>query len=321
MKIKEIGYLGIDSEKMDEWRSFASDYIGFEVRALDGGSLGLRMDEYAWRILVRPAQRNGVGFIGMKVDSAQELQSVRDELKAAGRQVNESTDAERALRGVRHMAWTLDPDGNRVEFFCGRDTDKADFKPGRPIGGFRTGSLGFGHVVLASVDLEPMENFYMRLLGFRLSDYFGPVRFLHINGRHHSLALAGEGVKLLHHIMVEYKYIDDVGRLYDKALTMPGVINTTLGRHGNDDMLSFYSHTPGGFLIETGWGGRTIDSENWEPKELLCMSVWGHVRSGLTPDRQAQRQAQKDIAASMGLVAPVEINDEGGFVRRNTIGR
>lgn len=321
MKIEEVGYVGIDVTSIDEWRPFAADYIGFEVRSLDNGCLGLRMDEYPWRIFLQPSDRNGVRFIGMKVDSAQALEIVRSELTAAGFQVNDSAEQERFARGVQGMLWAVDPDGNRVEFFFGRTIDESTFKPGRPIDGFRTGSLGFGHVVLVSPALDAMENFYMKLLGFRLSDYFQnniQVRFTHVNPRHHSLALAQGPSKFLHHIMVEYKQLDDVGRLYDKALTMPGMIQASLGRHDNDNMLSFYSKTPGGFLLETGWGGRTVGSD-WEAKELWCMSLWGHERYWDTPENQAKQREQKVRAASMGLVAPVEVNGTGGFVNLDAI--
>ena len=319
MKIEEIGYLGIDATDPTGWHAFASDYVGFEVRKLDGERLGLRMDDYPWRLMIEPAARNGIGFIGMKLDSLEALETARGELNAAGVAVNESSDAEKASRGVQHLLWTLDPDGNRVEFFVGRTIDAAPFKPGRPIGGFRTGSLGFGHVVIGTPSLEAMEHFYMGLLGFGLSDYLDneiKVRFIHVNDRHHSLALVKAPAKFLHHVMVEYKFMDDVGRLYDKALTVPGLIQTSLGRHENDHMLSFYSKTPGGFLLETGWGGRVIDRENWQPAELWCMSLWGHERSWETPENQLKQREQKVLAAAKGVLAPVEINGEGGFVSR-----
>ncbi|WP_244817480.1 VOC family protein [Caballeronia sp. Lep1P3] len=236
MKIEEIGYLGIDATHMEEWRDFAANYVGFEVRQLDHGQLGLRMDDFAWRMLVRPAERNGVGFLGMKIDSPEALETVRSELTAASFEVHEGSAEERAERSVQQLLWVADPDGNRVEFFVGRSADNASFRPGRPIGGFRTGPLGFGHVVIGTPLLEEMEHFYMKLLGFGLSDYIDKdikVRFMHANARHHSLALVKTPAKFLHHVMVEYNFMDDVGRLYDKALTIPGMIQTSLGRHDN----------------------------------------------------------------------------------------
>lgn len=319
LKIEEVGYIGIDAKETKAWHEFASGYVGFEVRPLQGGSLGLRMDEYPWRIQITPAQRDGLGFMGLRVESGQELETVRREMAAAGFQVHDCGPADLAARSVEQMVWVQDPDGHRVEFFVGRQADAQAFKPGRPIGGFRTGALGFGHLVLVTTDLPAMENFYMKLIGFRLSDYIEKdikIRFTHINGRHHSLALVGGPSQFLHHIMVEYKHMDDVGRLYDKALRIPGMIQTSLGRHENDHVLSFYSKTPGGFLLETGWGGRVIDSENWTPEELWCMSLWGHERSWETPEMQAKQRAQKELAAEQGLLAPVEVNDAGGFFSR-----
>lgn len=322
MNIDEVGYLGIDATHTAEWRTFASDYVGFEVRDLPNECLGLRMDDYGWRMLVQPAQRNGVGFLGMKVESLEALETVRSELTAAGIAVHESSAAERAVRGVQHMLWALDPDENRVEFFAGRSTDQSEFKPGRPIGGFRTGSLGLGHIVLGTPLLEEMEHFYMKLLGFGLTDYLETeikVRFIHTNDRHHSLALVKTPVSFLHHVMIEYNFMDDVGRLYDKALTMPGMIQTSLGLHANDHMLSFYSKTPGGFLLETGWGGRAIDRATWTPEELWCFSIWGHERHWETPENQAKQREHIVKAARLGLLAPVEVNDAGGFVSQTQV--
>ncbi len=321
MNIEEVGYLGLDATDISEWRRFASEFIGFEVRPQPNQALGLRMDEFAWRLLVQPANRNGVGFIGLKLAHEGALAQAREELRAAGHQPMDSTEQERRERQVQHMFWVKDPDGNRVEFFTGRATDPSPVNFARPIGGFRTGELGFGHVVMVTPQLEAMEAFYLGVIGFRLTDYFEKdiqVRFTRVNARHHSLALARGPSAFLHHIMVEYRYMDDVGRLYDQALTVPGLIQTTLGRHDNDHMLSFYSKSPGGFLVETGWGGREVDDGAWQAHEVWCMSLWGHVRHWDTPDNRDKQMAQKARAASLGLLAPVQVNDAGGFAQAAT---
>ena len=45
------------------------------------------------------------------------------------------------------------------------------------------------------------------------------------------------------------------------------MIATTFGRHYNDQVTSFYSWSPSKFMFEYGWGGRTIDTENWTPSD------------------------------------------------------
>ena len=77
--------------------------------------------------------------------------------------------------------------------------------------------------------------------------------------------------------MIELNSFDDVGDAYDKALTMPGRVALTLGRHANDRMVSFYVNTPSGFLLEYGWGGRLVDDDTWEVEETPPCSLWGHV--------------------------------------------
>ena len=64
-------------------------------------------------------------------------------------------------------------------------------------------------------------------------------------------------------------------------------------------MTSFYSNSPSGFLVESGWGGRTIDPANWEAFELKeGPSLWGHDRNWLTPEKR-EEAAQENIRAPL----------------------
>lgn len=316
MHIKKLAYLGLAATDLAAWRDFASNYLGLEVRTLSDGNLGLRIDQEPFAFAIVPSDRNGLDFLGLEVDGEAGLREVAQELRAAGLPVNEGTAADLAARHVSALLWTTDPDGHRVEFYAGRTPLNEPFTPGRPIGGFRTGELGFGHVVLLTPKLAAMEDFYLRLLGFCISDYIDDqvkVRFTHINARHHSLALVGAEQPMLHHIMLEYEQLDDVGRLHDMALTREGMIQTTLGRHSNDHMMSFYSRTPGGFLIETGWGGRLIDTQTWQPEALWSMSFWGHDRLWQPPAARQLAREQNAEAARRGVVVPVQVEARSAF--------
>lgn len=316
IKVTQLGYLGIAATDLEAWRSFASDYLGMQVADAAGRRLAVRMDERAQRLLIEPAARDALAFLGLELESAAAIDSAGAALQAAGITLNRSDPEERALRQVAAMAWFSDPDGNRVELCSGPRTAAEPFRPGRPIGGFRTGALGLGHVVLQTAHYDAMKELYMGLLGFRLSDHIdGPIRgtFMHTNARHHSVALIEAQEARCHHVMVEYIYMDDVGRLHDLALREPGRIQTTLGRHTNDHMFSFYSKTPGGFMIETGWGGRLVDMLQWKPEKMKAPSLWGHERQWLTP--AARQEAAKQVAAlaAQGVLEPVEVVASPGF--------
>jgi 3,4-dihydroxy-9,10-secoandrosta-1,3,5(10)-triene-9,17-dione 4,5-dioxygenase len=51
---------------------------------------------------------------------------------------------------------------------------------------------------------------------------------------------------------------------------------STLGRHTNDRMLSFYMATPGGFALEFGCEGLQMDWGGYTPTVSTLPSLWGH---------------------------------------------
>jgi hypothetical protein len=77
--------------------------------------------------------------------------------------------------------------------------------------------------------------------------------------------------------MVEANSIDDVGRALSNCLAAGTHLTFTLGRHSNDNMLSFYPVTPSGFDIEFGWGGLEVEDDSWHVLTHDRNSAWGHV--------------------------------------------
>ena len=57
--------------------------------------------------------------------------------------------------------------------------------------------------------------------------------------------------------MVEVDSLDAVGRALDQVEARGFPVSSTLGRHTNDKMISFYVRAPGGFDIEYGTDGHT----------------------------------------------------------------
>ena len=323
MKYKQLGYIGISASDTAAWRTFAGEYLGMQVVDAGAGSLALRMDERPHRMLVEPAQNDGLAFLGLETAGREELHATGDHFRSVGLEILQGSSAECAQRHVEDMFWLRDPDGYRVEFYYNPAVTHEPFSPARPIGGFRTGELGFGHLVLQTCNFRKMEEFYLQTVGLRLSDYTDgtPFRasFMHVNPRHHSLALIEFDKPGIHHIMVEYNYIDDVGRLYDTALNNPDSIAVTLGRHANDHVLSFYTFSPGGFMIETGWAGRLIDVDKWEPELIYGPSIWGHERHWLPPERRAEAREILETAARKGIREPTSVTRSPAFNLDDTI--
>lgn len=316
MGLLGLGYAGFGAAELDDWREFGTTLVGLQAVERGNSLLTFRMDDRKQRIVIDRAAPEGSRFFGWEVADAAALDELAARLEHAGVAVTAEPQALADARHVHGLVSFHDPEGNRLEAFYGAEIDATPFKPGRAISGFRTGPLGLGHAVLTVQRIDPMMAFYVDVLGFGLSDYIlQPFRayFFHVNPRHHSLALIETGKSGVHHLMVEMFSLDDVGQAYDVALSQPDRIGTSLGRHTNDFMTSFYARTPSSFMIECGWGGREIDPATWQPYEMQDgPSLWGHERVWLpAKDRELAREMRMH-AAAQGHRVPVQVM-EGNF--------
>jgi 2,3-dihydroxybiphenyl 1,2-dioxygenase len=280
MSIQALGYLGIGSDKLDDWTNYATNWLGMQVVDRGAGVRAFRMDDRKQRLVIDRSLSEGQRYFGWEVADAAALDALAARLEAAGVAVTSESQPLADQRFVSGLISFADPFGNRLEAFYGAQIATEPFRPGRSISGFRTGTQGMGHAVLMVTNVDTALAFYRDLLGFRISDFIrGTLTgyFLHVNARHHSLALFEAPFSGMHHLMMELYSFDDVGQGYDIALGEKDKIVATLGRHPNDLMTSFYMHTPSDILIEYGWGGREVDDATWQPQEMTSVaSFWGH---------------------------------------------
>jgi 2,3-dihydroxybiphenyl 1,2-dioxygenase len=316
--LESLGYVVVNEADLTAWSSFASGLLGMQVAEQTATELALRMDERLKRLVLNSGRASTRYIFGWEVRDAPALQALAAQLDAANVEVKWESPAVAAQRGVQALISFPDPIGNRLEAFYGPAIVTDPFQAGRNISGFRTGSLGLGHIVLTVESLDAVTGFYRDLLGFRLSDYtLAPFKafFYHLNRRHHSLAFIETGINGLHHLMVELTSLDDVGQGYDIAQGEKDRIGVTFGRHSNDFMTSFYARSPSPFLVEYGWGGRDIDQSTWVAEEYRCgPSLWGHDRWWLTADKRLEARAMRLQAAELGYRQPVQVLD-GQYVK------
>ena len=308
MPINALGYLGIRSDRLDDWSDFAGRLLGMQQIDRAGRAMAFRMDDRKQRLVVSNEPGDTLAFMGWEVDHRDDLETYAARLEKAGHRVERATKDLADRRFVEDMILFDDPDGNRNELFYGPMIDTDPFVPGRPIQGFNTGPLGMGHAVLHVRDAPELLPFYCELLDFRISDYGltpYPLYFFHVNGRHHSFAMVGSGRQGFHHFMVEFQNLDDVGQGYDLAQLDEDRIAFTLGRHTNDYTTGFYAHTPSGFFVESGWGTRVIDPQTWQPHETFDgPSFWGHERLYMPDEPRARMREMRLDAAARGLRTP-----------------
>lgn len=307
--IQALSYLIVETPHLEAWITQVRDHIGMHVEVVEPNQcVRLRVDEKFQRLVVTKIDGQATMGMGFEVDDSTELDRIVKALENDGYIVTKGTEQALELRGVDGMIFFHDPDGVRIEVCYGLADADSPFEPGRPIGGFRTGDMGLGHVALITEHFDQLSHLYRDLFGFKLSDHTDKpfrVEFLHCNPRHHTIGLADTGGPAkIYHFMLEYNDFDDVGRAYDMALTNPDSIGVSLGRHINDHVTSFYLKNPDEWMFELGWASRTIGPD-WEVEELEGISLWGHDRTWLPDDkREEARQILKRLAAK-GVRAPV----------------
>ena len=293
--IRSMGYVRVASTDLDAWRNFAGKVLGLaEGRGPSEGNLYYRIDEVSARLVVFPADVDQLAATGWELADHDALQAAREHLTKAGVEFEEGTPAELAERRVQELVRFSDPFDNVFELFHGITYES------RPVvtpyaARFVTGTQGMGHIVVPVADDVEALRFYRDVLGFRLRDsmsmpgeFVGKepgskvwLRFLGVNPRHHSLAfLPMPNPSKCVHIMLEVDKLDDVGRALERVRKYKAPLSATLGRHMNDEMVSFYVRSPGGFDVEFGTEGLQVDDQRWVARESTAVSYWGHQFGG-----------------------------------------
>jgi len=306
MSVKNLGYAVLQMKDPAAWADFAEAVLGFgKAKSYGkGGASYLRMDDAPFRYMVVKGDSDRYLASGYDAGSKAAFETQLSVLKKAGVSVSYGSADDAKHRAVAAVAFCQDPSGNTVEIYHSREVGSA-FTPGLGIKEFKTGDMGLGHVVLPAPENDATIKFYCEVMGFGVSDdltlpAFAPgfpdqrVYFMHAdNPRHHTLALYNfpnpSGVV---HLMAEVGNMDELGHCLDRVKAAELHILATLGRHSNDEMISFYFMAPGGIAFEVGYDGKTV--EDWSaftPTVSTSGDIWGHEYNFPEPD------ADQDMAA------------------------
>lgn len=293
--IRALGYLAIDTTDLDRWRTLAFDVLDLgEGADSDDDALYLRLDERAYRLVIRRGDQDRLTAMGWEVRDELALDRVRESLREHGVTFRDLTNEEARARKVDGAIALDDPTGQPLEVFHGAGLDHSPV-PTRYRTEFVSDELGLGHIVVPSTDHQATIAFYRDVLGFHTRGAFPfpptpgmpPLRiqFMGVNPRHHSFAVMpapqmGPGIV---HIMLEVTEMDTVAQAMERTLEHGFNISSTLGRHTNDKMVSYYLRAPGGWDIEYGYDGLVVEEGQYLPELISADSYWGHDWSDSEP--------------------------------------
>ncbi|OBI39709.1 VOC family protein [Mycobacterium colombiense] len=298
-----LGYVVVETNRFADWTRFGRDAIGMHLDDTVPDVLRFRLDDHACRFVLQRGPAEDVTALGWHLDDHTTIDTVLARLTRHGVPAVEVGAEDAAIRGVQRLVRFPGPNGMIQEIFADAAAGTTPLTLASP-GGFVTGAGGLGHVAITTKHPQQMRGYYNTVFDARLSDYIDEtisgvklkVRFLRVNERHHSIAIAGlKGLALnpirtrIQHVNVQAAALDDMLAAYRRVTDLGFGMAWSVGQHTNDKELSFYAITPSGFEFEMGWNPIVVDENTWEPTTHQGISIWGHTPVGETVlDKLAQ---------------------------------
>jgi catechol 2,3-dioxygenase-like lactoylglutathione lyase family enzyme len=260
----------------------------FEVeRGFMGGAWGLKetsggqdiaylaaegsSDPYVLRLRKAPERRLDV--IAFAASDAAAVDAMAERLAAAGVKLIGEPGPLREPGGGYGFRF-FDLDGRTIEVSAdviekaARQLDRGESIP-----------ASLSHVVLHTPDVKKAVDFYVRRLGFRVSDWLGDFMcFLRCNEIHHCLAFL-PGPPTLNHAAFEMRDVDEMMRGAGRLLRQDVVLGWGPGRHVAGDNAFSYFLSPSGNVIEYTAEVQRVDDASWTPTVYApgpdIMDQWG----------------------------------------------
>ena len=291
-----LGYIVIETEKFADWRRFGRDAIGMHLDDTLSDVIRFRIDDHQCRFLLQHGPAEDVTALGWQLDDDATFDEIVSRVTRHGVPVAQGSPEEAALRGVERLVRFPGPNGMVQEIFT-RASTSADPLNALNRGGFVTGDSGMGHVAITTKKPHQMRGYYSTVFDARLSDYIDEtisglklkIRFLRVNERHHTVAIAAVNAAPLNpirtriqHLNIQVAELDDMTTSYQRVKELGFKMVWGVGQHTNDKELSYYAMTPSGFEWELGWNPIVVDETTWEPTTHQGISIWGHTPVGQT---------------------------------------
>jgi catechol 2,3-dioxygenase-like lactoylglutathione lyase family enzyme len=274
-RVTEIRYVGYGVVDVPAESAFYQDLWGLEPVPSDDGMAWFKAQGHDEHHVVRlrPAEENRVDVIALAADSGADVDALCEKVKASGgRIVHDPRDL--ATPGGGYGFRFFSPDGLQMEI----SSDVAR-GPSRPLERWEGVPVKISHIVLHSPDHHALTQWFVDVLGMKVSDWLGDFMvFLRCNSAHHRLAIL-PGPPCLNHVAYDMLSVDDMMRGIHRLKVKGKDIQWGPGRHTAGNNTFSYFVTPGGFAVEYTAELEEVDFEAHEPKTYtpapLVMDQWG----------------------------------------------
>jgi catechol 2,3-dioxygenase len=277
---------------------FYTDIWRLSVVAEQNGSVYLRgSGAYHHVLALHPRAEPALLCINLAAADRAAVHRLHARVSAAGAPQVDAPTAIREPGGGYGFAFQ-DPQGRAVRVIAD-DARHADARrlPDRPE--------KITHVVLNTPRQEQAAAFWVKALGFQLSDR-SLLTFIRCNADHHSIAFHPGEASTLHHIAFEMDGIESVMRGAGRMRDAGHPIEWGLGRHGPGNNVFAYFIGPDNFVIEYTAEIQQVDHSYRvrEPREWAYPPGHSDLWGATAPPSERMKSAQQQIGFAGGLFRP-----------------
>jgi 2,3-dihydroxy-p-cumate/2,3-dihydroxybenzoate 3,4-dioxygenase len=282
VRYERLAYVVLNVSDLEASRAFYEKNVGLQYSATGPqGEIYFRCGYLHHSVVLYPAAEPGIKRIGFEMVDVEALQALRERVQARGIVVEDIKDQAYVAKSPDGAFRINEPvTGLTLEFFSGME----EFG-GQPFVPTVAKIQRLGHIGVRSPDVKASADFFMKVLGFSLSDFVeSKAYFLRCppNPFHHSMAL-GHGAPGLHHVNFMVSEIDDVGRGFARFTKGKVPVVHGPGRHPPSGSVFLYFLDPDGMTLEYSYGMEEFPAgeEARKPRMLApvpeSIDYWGSV--------------------------------------------
>jgi catechol 2,3-dioxygenase-like lactoylglutathione lyase family enzyme len=263
-RVSDIRYVGYGVTDLEAERKFYTDTWGLrEVGEKDSMvHFAAQGDDELYVVRLRPADRKQIdiiAFAAQVVDAGCKIVFTPRDLDTLG-----------GGYGFRFFS----PDGLPFEISSDVATGEA-----RTLARWEGIPQKISHIVLHSPKHKEAADFFVNVLGFKVSDWLGDfMGFLRCNEWHHRLAVL-PGPPCLNHVAYDVLGVDDMMRGISRLKAQGTDIQWGPGRHTAGNNTFSYFVSPNGFTVEYTSELEQVDDETWVAQvhipSATTMDQWG----------------------------------------------
>ena len=275
MGVTDIRYIGYALPDVEAERTFYRDVWGLREAASQESRyyLAAEGDDEPFVVRLRHAADRRVDVIALAAQDRVAVDDLFAKVKADHCRIIFAPKGLSDFAGGYGFRF-FNRDGLPFEISC-----EYDRGPKRQPGPAEAIPQTISHIVLHSPDHKSMVQFFVDVLGFRVSDWLGDFMcFLRCNEWHHRIAIL-PGPPSLNHVAYDMANVDEMMRGVAKLKRHNIDIRWGPGRHTAGNNTFSYFVTPAGFAVEYTSELQRVDEASWKPQVYTpshsVMDQWG----------------------------------------------